>query len=146
MSVNSAPGLKGMCLLTQLVFAGAVIDFLAAQVDFPEIEILLRLTVSQGYGVTEIHVPDGSEFVGKTIDESGLLEQDINVLTLYRGTTVIPNPRLTRRLEAGGRMLCFGNLESMRSMFPAKTQRQRRPTIQDLASDAERNYPRRFAA
>jgi ribosomal protein S6--L-glutamate ligase len=146
MEVNSSPGLEGIERCTQLDIAGAIIDYLAAQVDFPEIDIRQRLTVSQGYGVTEIHVPEGSEFVGKTIDESGLLEQDINVLTLYRGTTVIPNPRLKRRLEAGDRMLCFGKLESMRSMIPAKTQRQRRPTIQGLASDAERNYPRRFAA
>ncbi|MGB1929769.1 MAG: RimK family alpha-L-glutamate ligase, partial [Mariniblastus sp.] len=146
MEVNSSPGLEGIERCTQLDIAGAIIDYLAAHVDFPEIDIRQRLTVSQGYGVTEIHVPDGSEFVGKTIDESGLLEQDINVLTLYRGTTVIPNPRLKRRLEAGDRMLCFGKLESMRSMIPAKTQHQRRPTIQELASDAERNYSRRFAA
>jgi len=146
MEVNSSPGLEGIERCTQLDIAGAIIDYLAAHVDFPEIDIRQRLTVSQGYGVTEIHVPDGSEFVGKTIDESGLLEQDINVLTLYRGTTVIPNPRLKRRLEAGDRMLCFGKLESMRSMIPAKTQRQRRPTIQELASDADRNYSRRFAA
>ena len=93
MEVNSSPGLEGIERCTQLDIAGAIIDYLAAHVDFPEIDIRQRLTVSQGYGVTEIHVPDGSEFVGKTIDESGLLEQDINVLTLYRGTTVIPNPR-----------------------------------------------------
>jgi ribosomal protein S6--L-glutamate ligase len=73
-----------------------------------------------------------------------LLEQDINVLTLYRGTTVIPNPRLNRRLETGDRMLCFGKLESMRSMIPAKTQRQ--PTVQELGNDGEMRRPHRFAA
>ena len=144
MEVNSSPGLEGIERCTQLDIAGAIIDYLAAQVDFPEIDIRQRLTVSRGYGVTEIHVPEGSEFVGKSIDESGLLEQDINVLTLYRGTTVIPNPRLKRRLETGDRMLCFGKLESMRSMIPAKTQRQ--PTVQELDSDGEMRCPRRFAA
>ena len=99
---------------------------------------------SQRYGVTEIYVLEESEFVGKSIDESGLLEQDINVLTLYRGTTVIPNPRLKAQLEAGDRLLCFGAMESMRSMVLAKA--QRRPTIQELAGDAEGNYPRQFAA
>ena len=58
------------------------------------------LTVSRGYGVTEIHIPEGSEYIGKSINESGLREKDINVLTLYRGTTVIPNPRAQRLLEA----------------------------------------------
>ena len=32
-------------------------------------------------------------------DEAGLEEKDINVLTLYRGATVIPNPRLKRTLD-----------------------------------------------
>ena len=132
MEVNSSPGLEGIETCTQLDIAGAVVDYIAAQVDFPEIDIRQRLTVSRGYGVTEIHVPLGSEFVGKTIDESGLAELDINVLTLYRGTTVIPNPRLKRRLQAGDRMLCFGRLEAMRSMVPAKTRKKRQPEIQGL--------------
>ena len=71
----------------------------AAQVDFPEIDVRQRLTVSKGYGVTEIYVPEGSNFVGQTIAETDLAENDINVLTLYRGTTVIPNPRQKRELE-----------------------------------------------
>ena len=79
---------------------------------------------------------EGSEFVGKTIDESSLPERDINVLTLYRGTTVIPNPRLKRRLEAGDRLLCFGKLEFMRGMIPEKTRRKRRPQIQELPDEA----------
>lgn len=132
MEVNSSPGLEGIETCTQLDIAGAVIDYIAAQVDFPEIDIRQRLTVSRGYGVTEIHVPEGSEYVGKTIDESGLPELDINVLTLYRGTTVIPNPRLKRTLEPGDRLLCFGKLESMRSMIPDKTRRKRHPRVKDL--------------
>ncbi len=134
MEVNSSPGLEGIEACTQLDVAGAVIDYIAAQVDFPEIDLRQRLTVSRGYGVTEIHIPEGSDFVGKTIDESGLPELDINVLTLYRGTVVIPNPRLKRTLEPGDRLLCFGKLEAMRSMIPAKTRRVRRPYIFNLKS------------
>jgi ribosomal protein S6--L-glutamate ligase len=132
MEVNSSPGLEGIEETTQLDIAGAVIDYMAAQVDFPEIDLRQRLTVSRGYGVTEIHIPAGSEFVGKAIDESGLPELDINVLTLYRGTTVIPNPRLKRTLEPGDRLLCFGKLEAMRSMVPEKTRKKRRPTVKHL--------------
>lgn len=132
MEVNSSPGLEGIEAATRLDIAGAIIDYLAAQVDFPEIDIRQRLTVSRGYGVTEIFIPAGSEFVGKTIDESGLQELDINVLTLYRGTTVIPNPRLKRALEPGDRLLCFGKLESMRSMVPEKTRKKRHPRVKHL--------------
>ncbi len=132
MEVNSSPGLEGIEAVTRLDIAGAIIDYLAAQVDFPEIDIRQRLTVSRGYGVTEISIPAGSEFVGKSIDDSGLSEQDINVLTLYRGSTVIPNPRLKRTLEPGDRLLCFGKLESMRSMIPEKTRKKRRPRLKTL--------------
>lgn len=132
MEVNSSPGLEGIETCTQLDIAGAVIDYIAAQVDFPEIDLRQRLTVSTGYGVTEIHIPEGSEYVGKTVQESGLREKDINALTLNRNTTVIPNPRADRELEAGDRLLCFGKLDRMRDMIPEKTRRRRRPSVQDL--------------
>ena len=132
MEVNSSPGLEGIERCTQLDIAGAIVDYIAAQVDFPEIDLRQRLTVSRGYGVSEIHVPEGSEFVGKTIEASGLRERDINALTLYRGSTVIPNPRPGRTLEAGDRLLCFGRLELMRDLIPKKTRRRRKPEIHEL--------------
>ena len=132
MEVNSSPGLEGIETCTELDIAGAVIDYIAAQVDFPEIDVRQRLTVSKGYGVSEIYVPEGSRFVGQTIVETRLAESDINVLTLYRGAKVIPNPRSDRVLEPGDKLLCFGKLESMRGMIPARTRRKRRPVVQDL--------------
>lgn len=132
MEVNSSPGLEGIERSTQLDIAGSIIDFIAAQVDFPEIDIRQRLTVSRGYGVTEIHVPEGSEYVGKSIAESGLRDKDINALTLYRGTTVIPNPSSGRLLESGDRLLCFGKMEVMRDLVPRKTRRRRKPKVQEL--------------
>lgn len=136
MEVNSSPGLEGIEQATRLDVAGAVIEYIAAQVDFPEIDIRQRLTVSKGYGVSEIYVPEGSEFVGRTLTETRLEERDINVLTLYRGTRVIPNPREDRVLEAGDKLLCFGKLEAMRGMVPVKARRRRAPRIRDLGEAA----------
>lgn len=132
MEVNSSPGLEGIETCTQLDIAGAIIDYIAAQVDFPEIDIRQRLTVSRGYGVTEISIPEGSDYVGKTIVESGLRDKDINVLTLYRDAKVIPNPRPERELNPGDRLLAFGKLESMRGLVPSKSRRKRRPSVQEL--------------
>lgn len=132
MEVNSSPGLEGIESCTGLDVAGAIIDYIAAQVDFPEIDVRQRLTVSKGYGVGEIYIPEGSNFVGKTILETQLNEKDINVLTLYRGNKVIPNPKKERVLEAEDKLLCFGKMESMRGMIPAKARRRRRPEITDL--------------
>jgi ribosomal protein S6--L-glutamate ligase len=69
------------------------------------------------------------------LSETDLSDKDINVLTLYRGNKVIPNPKLSRVLEPEDKLLCFGKLESMKGMIPAKTQRRRRPVVQDLPSN-----------
>lgn len=132
MEVNSSPGLEGIETCTGLDVAGAVVEYIAAQVDFPEIDVRQRLTVSKGYGVSEIYIPDGSKFVGLTIQETQLWEQDINVLTLYRGAKTIPNPKSSRVLEPNDKLLCFGKLDAMRGMIPAKTRRQRQPEITEL--------------
>lgn len=130
--VNSSPGLEGIERCTQLDIAGAIIDYIAAQVNFPEIDLRQRLTVSRGYGVAEVHIPEGSKYIGKSISDSGLRERDIIVLTLNRGTSVIPNPRSQRLIEAGDRLLCFGKLELMRDLVPKKTRHKRRQSVQDL--------------
>jgi ribosomal protein S6--L-glutamate ligase len=130
--VNSSPGLEGIERCTQLDIAGSIIDYIANQVNFPEIDLRQRLTVSRGYGVAEVYIPEGSAYVGKSISDSQLREKDIIVLTLNRGTSVIPNPRPQRRLEAGDRLLCFGKLERMRDLIPKKTKAKRKPKVQDL--------------
>lgn len=135
MEVNSSPGLEGIESCTGLDVAGAVIEYIAAQVDFPEIDVRQRLTVSKGYGVSEIYIPEGSKFVGISISDTKLRDQDINVLTLYRGAKVIPNPKESRVLEANDKLLCFGKMESMRDMVPAKAQRRRSPKIGHLPED-----------
>lgn len=135
MEVNSSPGLEGIETCTDLDIAGAVIDYIAAQVDFPEIDLRQRLTVSKGYGVTEIYVPEGSNFVGKSITETNLPELDINVLTLYRGNKVIPNPRRDRVLEPDDKLLCFGKMEFMRDMVPKKARRRRSPEVKELVTE-----------
>ena len=132
LEVNSSPGLEGIEAATQLDIAGSIIDYIAAHVNFGDLDLRQRLTVSRGYGVAEIHIPKNSHYVGQTIVESGLREKDINVLTLYRGTTVIPNPRATRVLEPEDRLLCFGKLDLMRDLIPAKNRRRRQQRIKHL--------------
>ncbi|GAA1798065.1 RimK family alpha-L-glutamate ligase [Nostocoides veronense] len=124
MEVNSSPGLEGIEGATKLDIAGAIIDFIDNQVAFPEIDVRQRLTVSRGYGVAEIVVHAASELVGGPLAESGLRDKDVTVLTLHRGPRVIPNPRPGLALEDGDRLLCFGKLEEMRSMIPARRPRR----------------------
>ena len=133
MEVNSSPGLQGIEAATQLDVAGAIIDYIANQVAFPEIDVRQRLSVSTGYGVAELLVHGNAELIGTRLGDSGLWERDITVLTLHRGTTVIPNPRKGVVLEAGDRLLCFGKLEEMRSMIPER--RRRRAKVRKLPKE-----------
>jgi ribosomal protein S6--L-glutamate ligase len=130
MEVNSSPGLEGIETATKLDVAGAIIDYIDNQVAFPQIDVRQRLSVSTGYGVAELLVHGDADIVGKTLGESGLREKDISVLTLHRGTSVIPNPRASHVLEPEDRLLCFGRLEEMRSMIPER--RKRRQKVKKL--------------
>ena len=132
MEVNSSPGLEGIETATGLDIAGAIVDYIASQVAFPELDIRQRLTVSTGYGVAELLVREGAEIVGRRLGESGLRERDISVLTLTRGTRVIPNPKADRVLEADDRLLCFGKQEAMRDLVPERRRRRARPTVLPL--------------
>lgn len=142
MEVNSSPGLEGIEGATGLDIAGAVIDYMASQVNFPEIDVRQRLTVSKGVGVAEIVIPLGSDLVGKTISDSKLLERDFTVLNVHQGVKVVSNPKGSRILEADDRLLCYGKLDSMRDLIPVKKQRKRKAKakkldpqlIQDLGS------------
>ncbi len=129
MEVNSSPGLEGIEHATGLDVAGAIVGYVKAQVKFPEVDIRQRLTVSRGYDVADIVIPEGAELVGQSIDESGLKHRDINVLSLHRDGKVVPNPNPSRILAAGDRLLCFGKVETMVDLVPERTRKRRKPPI-----------------
>ncbi len=135
MEVNSSPGLEGIEGATELDIAGSIIDYAQEHVRFPELDIRQRLTVSRGYGVSELHIPEGSAFVGKSIENSGLRDKDIVVLSLHRGNTVIPNPRVARELQGGDRLVCFGKRDSMRDLIPDRKRRIRKGSLKKLSTD-----------
>lgn len=120
MEVNSSPGLEGIEGATDIDVAGAIMEYVADSVSFPDLDIRQRLTVSRGYGVGDVPILKGSALVGKTIAESGLRELDIMILTLTRSGTVIANPKQSRDLQVGDRLLCFGKLASIRSILPPR--------------------------
>jgi ribosomal protein S6--L-glutamate ligase len=136
MEVNSSPGLEGIERATDLDIAGAVVDYVSNQTAFPELDVRQRLTVSSAYGVAELLVRDGSDLMGRVIGESGLRDKDISVLTLSRGTKVVPNPGPDRELEAGDRLLCFGRLETMKDLVPARRRRRDTKPLQPLPEEA----------
>lgn len=126
MELNSSPGLEGIENATGLDVAGSVMDYIKDQVRFPEIDVRQRLSVSSGFGVAELTIPADSPLVGRTIKESGLRALDLVVLTIQRSDMEIPNPRSSRELAAGDRLLCFGQLSAMKDLVPAAPSRRKR--------------------
>ena len=134
MEVNSSPGLEGIEGATQLDIAGSIIDYMAEQVDFPEIDIRQKMTESAGYGVVDIGIPEESALVGQSIEASGLRDRDIVVITLTRGKTVISNPKGTRTLEPHDHLLCYGKLDQLRTLVSSRRGRKR-PRLKPLSTD-----------
>lgn len=124
--VNSSPGLEGIETCTGIDVAGTIIDYIADQVMFPELDVRERLALSKGFGVAEVIVPNDPEFAHKPIRESGLRAREIIVLTLDRPGLSVANPKSTRVLEPGDQLLCFGNLDSMKSLAPQPRKRRKR--------------------
>lgn len=134
MEVNSSPGLEGIEGATGLDIAGEVVDYIASQVKFPEIDIRQRLTVSRGYSVADIHIIEDSSYAGQTLKETGLRDQDIVVLTLRQDGKVISNPKSSRVLGAGDSLLCYGKTDTMRSLIPNLPKKRRK--LRKLPDDA----------
>lgn len=126
MEVNSTPGLQGIEQATGLDVAGAIIDHIVSNVNFPDLDVRQRLGEAAGYGVAEIYVDKDTDIDGSTLAESGLRERDITVLVIENDDAVIPNPTAEHQLRAGDRLLCFGSLAQMRQIAPARRARRRR--------------------
>ncbi len=127
MEVNSSPGLEGIESATGKDIAGAIIDYVAEHVARPELDIRQRLTVSTGYDVLEFFIGEESGLVGKSIEQSGLRDRDLVVLSLSRGGKIIPNPRGKRELELGDKLLCFGKYANAKDLLPQRQVRKKKP-------------------
>jgi ribosomal protein S6--L-glutamate ligase len=126
MEVNSSPGLEGIERASGVDVAGAVVEYLEQRVQFPEFDIRQRLTLTSGYGVAEVPVHTVSELINKKINETRLRERDILVISITRGGETIPNPRGDRQILGGDTLLCFGKLETLKSIIPAKALQTRK--------------------
>ncbi|MFG0312573.1 MAG: 30S ribosomal protein S6--L-glutamate ligase [Phycisphaerales bacterium] len=126
MEVNSSPGLEGIEGATGIDVAGAMIEFLEDVVTFPELDVRERLTVSRGYGVTEIPIVLNSSIANMTIAETRLRDRDIVILSIHRDGMVIANPKSSREIQEGDRLLCFGKLEALKELVPPKDRKKRK--------------------
>ncbi|UCD34263.1 MAG: 30S ribosomal protein S6--L-glutamate ligase [Nitrospiraceae bacterium] len=127
MEVNSSPGLEGIERATGVDVAGAMVEFLEEQCNFPEIDLRQRLTLDTGYGIAEIQIMKNSEIIGRSVRDAGFRERDIVIMSIKRGGTTISNPKATREVQEGDTLLCFGKLENMKSLVVKTRKKRGRP-------------------
>lgn len=135
LEVNSSPGLQGIERATGVDVASAIVQHLEEQVLFPDVDLRQRLTLKRGYGVAEFVVTSNSELAGLTLRETSLRDRDVQVLSITRGSVVIPNPRGDHRICAGDTLLCFGKHLTLRGLMPKTEQRRRRSQQPPKAAD-----------
>jgi ribosomal protein S6--L-glutamate ligase len=123
LEVNSSPGLEGIETATQIDVASAIVEHLEEQVLFPDVDVRQRLTLKSGYGVAEFQISSDSELAGKTLRESALRDRDVQVLSISRGSVVIPNPGGDSEVLPGDVLVCFGKLLTLKGLMPLKLRR-----------------------
>ncbi len=126
MEVNSSPGLEGIETATGLDIASEIIGLIEDRVMFPEVDLRQRLMLNAGYGVVEFPVTTESELAGKSIVDTGLRDRDVVVLQIDRNGVVIPNPRFSREIMVGDKLLCFGKAITLQSLVPPRTPQKRK--------------------
>ena len=120
MEVNSSPGLEGIEGATKLDIAGLIVESIEEHAAFPELDVRQRLTLAKGYGVAEVPVPANSTLAGKTLSELDLRDRDVLVLSVQRGSVVIPNPGGSFCLATGDTALCYGKRGVLRDLVPKR--------------------------
>jgi ribosomal protein S6--L-glutamate ligase len=127
MEVNSSPGLEGIEQATGVDIAGKIIDLMAEQAAFDDLDIRQRLTVARGYGVVEITVKPDWQIANKRLCDAGLGERDVTVLNIKRNDLLIPVPHGETEVLPGDHLLCYGKLMVLKEFLaPLEERRKKR--------------------
>jgi ribosomal protein S6--L-glutamate ligase len=126
MEVNASPGLEGIQRATGFDVAGAIVNLIEEEVLFPDIDLRERLALRQGFGIAEVKVTGASPLAHRTLESSGLREQEVTVLTVTRGSIDIPYPRRELEILPGDVLLCFGSIPTLKNLVPPLGARRRK--------------------
>ncbi len=83
-----------------------------------ETDVLVDEVMHQGlgFGISRLTISGNSGIAGKTVEESGIREQEAIILSIERDGAFIPVPKAARQIEEGDRLLCYGRTESLRRL------------------------------
>lgn len=116
LEVNSSPGLEGIESATGIDVASEIVEHMETQIAFPEIDLRQRLGAAATHVTAELVVGPGSDLDQRSLATLQLESQGTLVLTVTRGTRVLPVPAGDFQLTRGDRLLCFGPPQALQSL------------------------------
>ena len=133
MEVNSSPGLEGVETVTGIDVASAIIEDIENRVLFPDVDLRQRLRSNGGFGVAEFTVHDMPSIAEKSLRQTTLSEQNIHVINITRGDSIIPNPVADELIQEGDTLLCYGELTQLRALMPSPRSRRKKAKKNGMA-------------
>ena len=126
MEVNSSPGLQGIEAATGVDVAKHIVEHIEDQFLLPEVDVHQRLTLEKGYGVAEFEITEGGPLTDRTLADLALGDMDITVLSIQRGSVVIPNPSGQHKLLRGDQIVAYGKLMQLKQLVPRDSRGRRK--------------------
>ena len=117
--VNSSPSISGMEECVGFDLATPLIEYLEDHVHLRPFDVTQRLTIRQGYGVSEVPVTKASPLAGKSLEQIDLGARGLKPLCVLRGDAVHDDLR-EWTLEVGDRLTLFGKLREIRDLLPTR--------------------------
>ena len=111
--VNCSPGLQGIETATGVDVAGAIIEYLEAQADFPDDAAQVA---PDDYDLVEFIVANESALTGETVGGSKLEGRGVTVLRMDREGVASVRPERTSVIQAGDKLLCFGRAQELHAL------------------------------
>ena len=95
-----------------------------------------RLSLRNSYAVSTVPVDERSELAHRTLSQARLRERDVQVLTITRGSVVIPTPHESMEILPGDVLLCFGKTFALKGIAapPRTTKKKKRRDPDPLAA------------
>jgi len=137
MEVNSSPGLEGIEKATGVDIALAMVEYLEEHLRYDDLDITQRLKLTKGYTVAEVPVSDMSTMANKTIEDAGLNDMEITILSIDRQGLTIPVPKGQTEIFPGDILLCYGKKLTLRGLLPDKKPVKRKKKSKQKSSDGE---------
>jgi uncharacterized protein with PhoU and TrkA domain len=92
--------------------------WLVKRYDIQTASIEEMLKVGEGLGVVRVSIPKNSPLASRPLADLGLKAQKVQILSILRGEQAIPVPQGSDSLQAGDTVICYGNIEAAKKLFP----------------------------